>query len=261
MRLSINFLREVRWSSLHVLALLVIALPGIYGVFSFVISDLPRSNPFSTELITNPVYWNDQRLTPEKALEKLTKDFPGNFATVIGFSAFIILLSIHYASVLRGLYAYAPVRSIIATVFLGGSVLFGLLVGLSLMRVNEFAFQVASAGAEQKEWLRTGIGFLIQIHLIYVYAWILCTGLGWMSVGSGAFRGKRWMRRVGGIELFAGLMLVTSVIARACLPTYGETAPRFAVFLSHLFGPGIALGLLASGVLFWLFSLKDDETS
>lgn len=258
--MSISFLREVRWSSLHVLALLVIGL-GIYGVLSFLIDDLPRSSLLGTEVITNPVYWNDQRITPEKALEQLTKDFPGNFTTVIAFSAFIILLSIHYGSVLQGLYAYTPVRSIIATVFLGGSVLFGLLVGLALMKVNEFVFQVASAGAEQKEWLRTGIGFLIQIHLIYVYGWILCTGLGWMFVGSGAFRGKRWMRRIGVIELFAGLMLVTSVIARAWLPTYGEKAPRFAVFLSDLFGPGIALGLLASGVLFWLFSLKRDETT
>ncbi len=126
---KLHFLRNVQWSSLHVLALLIITL-GLYGVISFFIG-VVHTNPFVGALIANPVFWNDQRLTPEKALEQLTKDFPGNFATVIGFSVFIILLSIHYASVLRGLYAYAPVRSIIAAVFLGGSVLFGLLVGLS----------------------------------------------------------------------------------------------------------------------------------
>ena len=171
MKPSINFLREVRWTSLHIVAVLVIGL-GIYGVLSFLIKDLPRSSPFSTEPITNPVYWNDQRITPDKALHQLTRDFTGNFATVIGFSAFIILLSVHYFSVVHGLYSHAPVRSLIASVFLGGSVLCGLLVGLSLMRVNEFAFQVTSGGHEQKDWLRTGIGFLIQIHLVYVYGWL-----------------------------------------------------------------------------------------
>ncbi len=98
----INFLRQVRWSSLHVHALLVI-VGAVYGVFSFVISDLPRSNLFGTGDITNPVYWNDQRLTPDKALEQLTNDFAGNFAAVIGFSAVILLLIVHYKNILFNL--------------------------------------------------------------------------------------------------------------------------------------------------------------
>ena len=260
MKLSINFLREVRWTSLHVVALLVIGL-GVYGVISFFIG-LVQTNPFVSDLITNHVFWNDQRLTPEKALEQLTKGYSGNFATVIAFTVFMIFLSVHYFSVLRGLYFHAPLPSIIAFLFLGGSVLFGLLVGLALVRVNEFAFQVASAGVEQKEWLRTGIGFLIQIHLIFVYGWLLCTGLGWIFVGSGTFRGSQWLRRIGAVELVAGSMVVTSVIADAWMPMYGEKAPRFAEFLSgDLFGVGISLGLLASGVLFWLLKTQQYENN
>jgi hypothetical protein len=80
---QLPLLGKVQWSSTHVVALLTIAL-GLHGVVSLSIG-VVHTNPFVGARITNPVFWNDQRLTPDKALEQLTRDFPGNFATVIAF--------------------------------------------------------------------------------------------------------------------------------------------------------------------------------
>ena len=235
------------WSSLRVLALLVAAL-GAYGIVSGIL-DLTKAAPPSMP----------RRLEPMQVLESLTGDYPANFATVLIFSLFMLLLSVHFFAILKELYPRAPLASLLAGLFLGGSVLFGMVLGLTALKVNEFALQVAAGStqqqewftSEQQEWLRDGINFLNQIHLIFVWGWLLCLGLGWMFVGWGVLSGLAGVRVAGGAELLAGLAVVTGVMFELWEPTYAGNPPPIALLFIRQLQIAIALGLLASGVLAW----------
>ena len=177
------FLRRLGpWSGVRVLALLVAAL-GLYGVVSGVI-----------DLIRGAVPEAMRRLEPGQTLAGLVRDYPGNFATVVIFSLFMVVLAVHFLALLRDLYRYAPLAALLGGLFLGGSVLLGMALGLTTLKVNEFALQLVAGRAQQQPWftpeqdvwLRGGINFLNQLHLIFVSGWFLCTGIGWMFVGWGA---------------------------------------------------------------------------
>lgn len=243
-----------RWSGVRVLAL-VLAVLGAWGVFDG-IPGLFRAAP--------PMM---RRLDPTQTLEGLLRDYPGNFATFVVWSLFMIVLSIHFFALLRDLYPHAPVAALVAGLFLGGSVLFGLILVLTALKVNEFALQAAAGSAqqqpwfsaEQQAWLRGGINFLNQLHLIFVWGWLFCLGLGWMVVGSGVVKarmGARLVRLSGSLALAAGVGIVVGVLFELWEPTYAGNLPRFAIFFIRQWEVAIAAGFLASGVLGWSLAEK-----
>lgn len=239
--------RLAPWTGVRLLALLVAAL-GLYGVVSGAIDLLKGAVP-------EPM----RRLEPSQTLAGLVHDYPGNFATVVIFSLFMVVLAVHFFALLRDLYRYAPLAALLGGLFLGGSVLFGLALGLTTLKVNEFALQLVAGEGQQQPWftpdqevwLRGGINFLNQLHLIFVSGWFLCTGLGWMFVGSGALRGRAGPRATGVAELLAGLAVVASVVVRAWMPMVAGDASGWSLLQSSLMADGMALGLLASGILGW----------
>lgn len=247
---GLSRLRDVRWSGLRVLALLVAAL-GAWGVLS-TIGGLAGARRLAGELISNPVFGNERRLEAAQALDQLTRDFSGNFVTLVVVVVFMVVLSVHFFGLLRSLYRYASLETLVAGLFLGASILSGVFIVLTALKVNEFALQATVASAEEQTWLRGGISFLNQIHLIFVYGWFLLTGLGWVFVGAGALRVRGWIRGIGGVELLAGLLAVTALFLRGWLPSYGVEVPALMVFSSdQLSAGGMALGFLASGMLAW----------
>lgn len=245
--------RAVHWSGLRVLALMLAVL-GAWGVFDGIPGLFRAASPMM------------RRLEPTQTLEGLLRDYPSNFATFVVFSLFMIVLSIHFFALLRDLYPHAPVAALVAGLLLGGSVLFGLILMLTALKVNEFALQAADGSAqqqpwfsaEQQAWLRGGINFLNQLHLIFVWGWLFCLGVGWMAVGSGVLGARvpaRLVRLSGGLALVAGVGIVVGVLFELWEPTYAGNLPRFAVFFIRQWEVAIAAGFLASGVLGW--SLAD----
>ena len=92
--------------------------------------------------------------------------------------------------------------------------------------------------------------------IAFVAGWILCLGLGWAFQGAGLLTSGAICGALGGLELLAGLCLLTEVGARTWLPSYGPRAPGLVVFLAQHVGSefGIPLGFLASGILAWKLS-------
>lgn len=108
---------------------------------------------------------------------------------------------------------------------------------------------------EQQTWLRDGINFLNQLHLISVWGWLLCLGLGFVFVGAGTLAAhlpSRLIRLAGGLGLFAGLALVSGVLLELWEPMYAGAPPRYAVFFLRLWELAVAAGFLSSGALGWL---------
>ena len=109
----------VRWTKLRALAT-IMGLGFAGGLFF----NLARSaESFSRQPVPNLVYQNDQRLPSPAALEQLRTAFPGNFATELGGIASAVLIAILFFTLLPKLYHGAPVRTLVAALFLGGSVL------------------------------------------------------------------------------------------------------------------------------------------
>jgi len=254
-------LGAIHWSGLRILALLVAAL-GAYGVLSS-IREIVQATPPTMRLIANPVFGNPQRLDPPQAVEILTRDYPGNFRAAFAFALFSLILGVHFFALLRNLYPRAPLASLVAGLLLGGSVFCGLILGLTVLKVDEFALQAAVASAEEQSWLRGGINFLRQIHVIFASGWFLCIGLAWVFVGWAVLRGGFGLWLFGTVQLVAGVAVLSSVMARAWLPTYGAQAPALAVFMSGeaLQNTGLVWGLLASGIVGWVLANKTTTTA
>ncbi len=251
----LNRLRPARWSGARLLALIV-ALFGTYGVISSV-GDIARSAPPSLRLVANPVFGHPERPEPAQAMVQLARGYPGNFGTAVFFSLFVVLLGANFFHVLRNLYPHARLRALLAGLFLAGAVLCGFIVVLTVLKISEFTLQAAAAGGEPEAWLRGGINFMFQLHVIFASTFFLCLGWGWvlMAWAASAVRSEiRWFRLAALVLLLAGFAEITAVLDRAWLPVYGARAPALAVFLSREAFQNTALvwGLLASGVLGWL---------
>lgn len=247
-----------RWSGARLLAGLMAAL-GVWGITRG-LPDVLRTVPPTM-----------RRLDPAATVEALLGDYPGNFATVAIFSLFMLVLCIHFMAVVHDLYSHSPVSTLVGGVFLGGSVLFGIALGLTALKINEFALQAARGAAqqepwftpEQQLWVRDGINFLNQLHLISVWGWLLCLGLGFFFVGAGALAAhlpSRLIRPAGGIGLLAGLALVSGVFFELWEPMYAGAPPRHAVFFLRLWEIAVAAGFLSSGTLGWLLPGQMPET-
>ena len=242
--------RRRRLSVPRVLALLIAAL-GAAGVLSTVV-DLARGlPPFMVP-----------RLEHSQTLESLVRDYPVDFAVVAAYSLLMVVLAIVFFELLRNLYPDAPLESLVGGLFLGGSVLCGLLVGLTALKTSEFALQVVAGSArqevwyslEQQIWLHNGIKFLMQLHLVLVAGHTFLIGLGWVVVASGVLRAHRRWRLVGLATLLAGLLAITQVAIRTWLPVYSGGAPLLNPLQGILLKAAMSLGFLASGILAWLLA-------
>lgn len=241
----------VYWTKLRVLGS-VVGLVGAWGVLQALV-DLPTL--FSRLPVPNLVYRNDQRLPPLDALEQLRTAFPSNFATVFGFILLAVLLGILFFGLLPRLYGDAPVRTLLAGLFLGGSVLAMVPLAITILKVSEFSFQATVATPEESQWLEGGVTFLNQLHLIFVHSWFLLSGLGWIFLGLAAQSGPSWRRRSGAVALGGGGAVVGGEVLRAWLPRLGETVPMMvASSEAMLVDGGMALGFLGSGLLAWFVS-------
>jgi len=247
-----------RWSGLRLLALLIAALGG-WGVLRGIPDVLRASAPAGT------IMSDARRLEPGETVQALVRDYPANFATVAIFSLFMLVLCIHFMAVLRDLHPHSQVPALAGGVFLGGSVLFGIALGLTALKINEFALQTARGATqqqpwytpEQQVWVRDGINFLNQLHLISVWGWLLCLGLGFFFVGEGALAAhlpNRLNRLAGGIGLLAGLGVVIGVFFEFWEPMYSGAPPRHAVFFLRLWEVAVAAGFFATGALGWLLA-------
>jgi len=248
----------VHWTKLRVLATIV-GLGGVYGVLR-VLPGLAAL--LSRQPVANVVYHNDQRLPPLAALEQLRTAFPGNFATEFGGILAAILFAILFFGVLSKLYKTAPVPTLLATLFLGGSVLAVVLQAFTILRVSEFAFQATIASPDERRWLENGVTFLNQLHLIFVHSWFLLTGLGLVFLGLASFGHSRWRTWAGAATLGGGLAVVSGEVLRAWFPELGETVPMALASAvtgtptgdSMLVAGGGALGLLGTSLLVWCVS-------
>ncbi len=241
-------MKRIHWTPLSVLAGLV-TLVGAWGVISTVL-ELPEI--FSSGLIPNPALLSDLRLPPAEAVQGLRSAYAANFATVSLSTIPYLVMAVLLLSIVRDLYANAPSRALLAGLFLGGSVVAGLLQGITILRVSEFAFQSPILSGDEQRWLEGGVTFLNQLHLIFVDAWFFFAGIGWFFLGLAALSGGSWARRIGFAMLIGGIMLVAGVELRYWLLSYGDMAPAFVASLADKLGGGMALGLLTSGILGWL---------
>ncbi len=246
-----------RWSGFRFLALLVVAL-GAWGVLRG-LPDVLRISP--------PMM---RRLEPGETVQALLRDYPANFGVLAIFVLFMVILCVHFMAVLRDLYRHSPVAALSGGVFLSGSVLFGITLNLTALKVNEFALQAAQGSAqraawftpEQQVWLQDGINFLNQLHLIFVWGWLLCMGLGFLLVGAGVLAAhlpSRLTRVAGGIGLLAGLALVSGVLFELSEPMYAGAPPRHAVFFLRLWELAVAAGFLSSGALGWFLPRESPQ--
>ncbi len=241
-----------RWSGVRVLAVLMAGLGG-WGV----VRGLPKLvRLVSTKAVANPSLISHRRLHGAEAVGQLVTTFQGNYVTVAVATILFGLLAFHLIGVAQGLYARAPLRSLVAALFFGGSVISAMLLGLTVLKVSEFAFQHRLAPPSEQQWLEGGISFLNQLHLIFVYGWFLFLALGWFAAALGAVTCEGGVRWAGLSLLIASVVLLTAVGARHWIPGSGPNAPEYLVFVSTDF-LDIAMGLafLSSGVLGWLLSL------
>lgn len=237
-------LRRYVPSSIAGLFLFVAALGG-WGVVSKTLG------MFS--VATSPM----RRLPPAITLENAIRDYAANFWTIVAFTALFLLLTVHWTALVQRMYRAAPLATAVGAFFLGASVILGIVIGLDVLRVNEFAVQAGRGAAdqqswyspEQRQWLLGGINFLLQTHLAYVYGWFLCTGLGLSALAIGVIVRLRLHRAFGVLGLISGVSLVAGVFLRLWLPAYGGNPVALTRVQDFLIDGGFALGLLASAII------------
>jgi hypothetical protein len=175
--------------------------------------------------IDNPVFANVQRLPHDETLLRHASSYGLDLLILAPWLLLLLVTAYVGAVLLLALFRTAPVAVLVAGAFLGGALLSGLLIFTSLIKVVEFAVQSQAATATEVEWLAAGINYLTQVHIFYVSAWILATGVGWLCVGAAARgMGPAWRR--GSLLLLAGgTLFVTSWVVRLLLPLAGMTAP------------------------------------
>jgi hypothetical protein len=208
--------------------------------------------------VDNPVFTNVQRLPHEQTILYHASAY-GTDLLILSFWLLFLLLTGYVAAVLlHALYQRAPVPALAAGAFLAGALISGLLIATSLIKVAEFVVQMPTATEAEAAWLTSGINYLMQLHLFYVSAWILATGVGWLFLAAAARSAGDSYRR-GALLLFAGgTHFIAATVLRALLPFAGTTAPGVligfveavpsAAFGAGLLGYAALLGRLNAGV-------------
>ena len=149
--LAVRKLLSIHWTGLRLLAALMFGL-GIWGAVSGLTGVEPelkealaavKSGGVGTT-VSNPVVHNDRRLHAA-LLDNQVKDYRGNLAAVAAFSVFVAFVTIHFVGLAWRMLPGAPLSSALGGLFLGASGICGFLLGLDVLKVNEFAFQAVGA--------------------------------------------------------------------------------------------------------------------
>ncbi len=246
-----------RFSSSRASALVIATLGG-FGLLSTIV-DLVLGLP--PTMIPRP----DQPPT----MDSLLRNYPTEFAIAVSNSVLIVVLALVFFELLRHLYRKAPLESLVGGLFLGGSILCGLLVGLIALKTNEFVLQAAAGSArheawyspEQHTWLHNGIYFLMQIHVVFGLGHVLLLGLGWVAVALGLLRAEAKWRLWAVMMLLAGVLAVARVALRAWLPVYTGDAPLLDLLQGFMFKVSTSFGYLASAILAWRLAGKSPNPS
>jgi hypothetical protein len=204
------------------------------------------------------VFGNVQRLPHDVAVASAATAYPLNVGITLFWTTVVVLFAVHSAGLLRSLFRDAPQSALVAGAFLAGATIFGVVAGISILKVSEFAVQSMLAAPAEQVWLRDGITFMNQLHLFYVHAWFVCMAAGWVALGlTPRMRSRRVMRN-SSLVLAAGLAVATAVLARMALPAFGPQAPAILVVLSDsFFFVAVAAGWIGSGLL--ARALADEE--
>ena len=243
---------KIQWTGLRVLAGFVAGV-GVWGVASTLWS-LPEI--FAGGEVRNFVFFGDGRRLPSvEAVEMLRSAYVADFATVFLSAIPFVLVSVLFLAIVRDLYPVSRLDALLAGLFLGASMIMGLLLGFTVLRVSAFAFQSTVSGPEEQQWLEGGVTFLNQLHLIFLDGWYFFAGLGWIFAGLAAVRCSRWTRAFGFAALAAGILVVGGVVAAFWRPTYGEMVSLLVSSLQNkVISGGLALGMAATGLLAWSLS-------
>jgi hypothetical protein len=197
------------------------------------------------------VFGNAQRLPHEIAVLRSAQAYSLNVAIVMFWTTVVALLAAHYAALLWRLVRFAPLVTLVAATFLGGAAVVGVVIGLSILKVSEFAVQSVLMEPAEQAWLQSGITFMNQLHLFFVHSWIACTALGLLALGRAAMLAG-WHPATSRLVAAAGLATLAGAIARAWLPAFGPEAPAAVVLMSdQLLMVAVAGGWLATGLLGW----------
>ncbi len=207
-------------------------------------------------------FFSSRRLPPVEAIELLRSAYVADFATVFLSVIPFVLVSVLFLAIVRDLYAFSRLKALLAGLFLGASMISGLMLGFTVLRVSAFAFQSTVLSAEEQHWLEGGVTYLNQIHLIFLDGWYFFVGLGWIFMGLAALSYGHWSRVFGFVAVTAGVIVLGGVIAAFWRPTYGEMVPLLVQSLQNRsVEGGLALGLAATGLLTWSLSWEAGDES
>jgi hypothetical protein len=200
--------------------------------------------------VDNPVFGNARRLPHEETMLHLADTYAMSVAIIVPWLLLTLLLAAAYAMLLRRLFRTSPQHTILAAIFLGGSVLCGLLIATSVLKVAEFAVQANAAAAAEQEWLGAGVNFMNQLHLFYVSGWMLAASAGWAFLGYGALAAGPMAARGARLLLAGGVLLGVSAAARTLLPAFEPHAAALLVGLTEpLSSVAFGAALIGSGLL------------
>jgi hypothetical protein len=201
-------------------------------------------------VVDNPVFANVQRLPHEQTILYHASSYGTDLLILSFWLLFLVLIGYVAVVLLHALYQRAPVPTLAAGAFLFGALISGLLIATSLMKVAEFVVQMPAATAAEAAWLTSGINYLMQLHLFYVWGWIFATGVGWLFLAAAARRAGDSYRR-GALLLFAGGgLFVAATVFRALLPFAGPTAPGLLIgFIEAVPSAAFGAGLLGYAAL------------
>jgi hypothetical protein len=200
--------------------------------------------------VNNPVFGNARRLSHEETMLHLADTYAISVAIIVPWLLLTLLLAAAYAMLLRRLYRTSPQQTTLAAVFLGGSVLCGLLAATSVLKVAEFTVQANAATAVEQEWLLAGINFMNQLHLFYVSGWMLAAAAGWSFLGYGALAAGTSALRGARLLLGGGVLLGISAVVRMILPAFEPQMPAVIAGLTEpLASVAFGAALIGGGLL------------
>ena len=73
------------------------------------------------------------------------KEYRANLAAVAACSAYVMLSTIHFVGLVWRMFPRAPLASALGGLLLGASGICRLLLGVDVLKANEFAFQAAES--------------------------------------------------------------------------------------------------------------------
>jgi hypothetical protein len=124
---------------------LLVAILGAWGT----VSEVPSLGKLlETGRVPNPSLVSARRLQGSLAIVELTSSFYGSFVTIVIAIGLVVLFAVHLFGLVRDMSERSFMPAVVAAVFFAGGTLSGVFIGLTALKVNEFAFQHATSPEE-----------------------------------------------------------------------------------------------------------------